>query len=69
MSAVLGVAAVPATAEAHSLESRHHHHYEVLYRVGHHHWVAYGVYGSRHEANRAAEFLRCRGYFVEIRAC
>ncbi len=62
-----GMAAIPATAEAHPPVIVHHRaEFEVLYRR-HNHWHVAGTYCDRFEARRVAESYRCRGYFVEIR--
>jgi len=70
--AVTGLAAgltlTPATADAAPPAERHGHRFEVVYRRGHH-WQTYGTYPNRWEADRAAEHLRHRGFFVEVRGC
>ena len=64
-----GLALTPSTAEAHApVRHGRHHEVEVLYRCGFR-WEVYGDYHNRVAVNRAAEFLRCRGYAVEVRPC
>ncbi len=65
---VTGLALTPSAAEAHPPARHARHHVEVLYRCGFR-WEVYGSYHDRHDAERAAEWLRCRGYAVEVRPC
>ena len=65
-----GLAATPASAEAHAPIYRHHAHcrYEVRYlECGH--WRCYGTYGYRREAQRVIHDLRCRGFAVSLVRC
>src|SRR5262249_58600961 len=46
----------------------HWRRYEVMYKVGCE-WKCSGTYHDRHDAERAAEHLRCEGFAVEVRPC
>jgi len=65
---VTGLTMTPTVADAHPPIEHHLHRFEVLYRRGHC-WENGGVFRSRFEAERAAECLRCHGFWVEIRGC
>ena len=70
-----GLTMTPTTADAHPPVERLHHRYDrgrVYHRcevivMRHGCWECYGTYGSRLEAERVANHLRCEGRAVEIR--
>jgi hypothetical protein len=66
VTAIGGIAVAPLAADAAPLPIRHYHvRYEVFYReCGR--WCCSGNYGERWEADRAAEFLRHRGFEVRV---
>lgn len=66
VGALAGLAAVPATAEAHPPLPVRHARFEVLVRHRNH-WDRHGTYCDRADARQAARFLRARGFEVRVR--
>jgi predicted aminopeptidase len=64
--ALAGLAATPATAEAHPPIRRSVVCFEVLVRHRNH-WDVYRTYHDRDDARRAARKLRFQGYDVKVR--
>jgi hypothetical protein len=64
--ALAGLAATPASAEAHPPIHRPLARFEVLVRHRNH-WDVYGAYRDRDDARRAARKLRFQGYEVKVR--